>query len=68
VNSIAAIAAGPQVAARQMLVQVAAGKFVSQPIRMPSIDPRTENAAPALGEHTIEILQELGLTSGDEQG
>ena len=62
VNSIADIAADPQVDARQMTVQVGAGKFAAQPVRMASVDPRNERPAPKLGEHTAEVLREIGYT------
>jgi crotonobetainyl-CoA:carnitine CoA-transferase CaiB-like acyl-CoA transferase len=65
VNSIADIAADPQVAARQMTVQVGGGRFTAQPVRMASVDPRNERPAPQLGQHTAEILRELGYTDQD---
>lgn len=65
VNSIADIAADPQVEARQMLLQVGGGMFAAQPVRMASLDPRNERQAPKLGEHTAEILRELGYADRD---
>jgi CoA:oxalate CoA-transferase len=65
VNSIADIAADPQIAARQMIVQVGAGSFAAQPIRMASIDPAGERPAPALGEHVAQVLTELRAPQQD---
>jgi CoA:oxalate CoA-transferase len=64
VNDISDIAADPQVAARGMLAKVGAGRFVTQPIRTPSIDPAGEMTAPRVGQHSRELLDFLGY-SGD---
>ena len=64
-NSIADIAADPQVEARQMILQVGGGRFAAQPVRMASLGPRNERQAPKLGEHTAEILREVGYTDRD---
>jgi CoA:oxalate CoA-transferase len=60
VNSVADIAADPQIAARQMIVRTGSGRFAAQPVRMPSLASRAERRAPRLGEHNVEILQALG--------
>jgi CoA:oxalate CoA-transferase len=60
VNSVADIAADPQIAARQVIVRTGSGRFAAQPVRMPSLASRAERPAPRLGEHNVEILQALG--------
>jgi alpha-methylacyl-CoA racemase len=53
------VAAHPQVAARGLLTETPAGVEVGPAIRM-RVDWR-RHAAPALGEHTAEILAEVGV-------
>ena len=65
VNSIADIAADPQIAARQMVVQVGTDKFAALPIRSESGAAPRETPAPALGQHTDAILTELAYSPGD---
>jgi CoA:oxalate CoA-transferase len=64
VNSIAAAAADPQVAARDMIVTVeqpGAGSFkvVNSPFRFSRTPGRVGGAAPELGEHTAPVLHSL---------
>jgi CoA:oxalate CoA-transferase len=65
VNSIADIAADPQIAARQMIVRSGSGRFAAQPVRTPSLVSHTERPAPQLGEHNIEILRALGYEDAE---
>ena len=65
VNSIADIAADPQIAARQMVVQVGADKFAALPIRSESSAAPRETPAPALGQHTDAILSALAYGPED---
>ena len=59
-NTIADIAADPHVHARQMISDTAGGKFVRQPVRWVGADDFSDRRAPSLGEHTHELLKELG--------
>jgi len=64
VNTIDKVAADPQVAAREMIVEVnhpKAGSFkvVNTPIKLSVTPGRIERACPDLGEHTDEVLKEL---------
>ena len=57
--------ADPQVAAREMVVEVdhpKAGrtKALGHPIKFSGTPGRIERAAPLLGEHTREVLEDLG--------
>jgi crotonobetainyl-CoA:carnitine CoA-transferase CaiB-like acyl-CoA transferase len=60
VNTIADIAGDPQIAARGMIAEVGGGRYARQPIRGASTAGTVERPAPALGEHTREILAGLG--------
>jgi len=68
IYTIADIAADPHYAAREAIVQVTAGD--GEPLRMPGVFPvlsatpgAIRHAAPALGEHTDEVLRAAGYTA-----
>ena len=71
VNSIDKVAADPQIAARQMIVEVPAGagasvKLVNTPIRLSRTPGVVESLSPDLSEHTVEVLgQRLGLAAAE---
>jgi crotonobetainyl-CoA:carnitine CoA-transferase CaiB-like acyl-CoA transferase len=59
----------PQLAHRQALFEArdAAGAFraLNQPFQMSGNGRRISNAAPSLGEHTLEVLKGLGYSDAD---
>jgi len=68
IYSAADIAADPHFAARGMIVDTIAGD--GEPLKVPGVVPRLEGTpgalrtpAPKLGEHTEEVLKEIGFTS-----
>jgi crotonobetainyl-CoA:carnitine CoA-transferase CaiB-like acyl-CoA transferase len=66
INSIAEAARDPQVQHRGMIGEMADGtRFVRAPIQMPLTPLPAEKAPPRLGEHTTDILAELGLSDGE---
>jgi crotonobetainyl-CoA:carnitine CoA-transferase CaiB-like acyl-CoA transferase len=70
VNKIGDMLADPQVAAREMVVEVdhpKAGrtKALGHPIKFSEAPGAIERAAPLLGQHTREVLRELGYSSAD---
>ena len=66
INSIAEAARDPQVQQRGMIGEMADGtRFVRAPIQMPLTPLPAEKAPPRLGEHTTDILAELGLSDGE---
>ena len=73
INSIDAVLAEPQVVHRQMLrylphpVAGIVPQIVS-PMRFEEAQLSFERAPPQLGQHTIEVMQQLGLSSEDIDG
>lgn len=68
INTVPEAMQDPQVQHRGMITEVPAGsgrRFVRAPITMPGVAALTERPAPKLGEHTEEILSEIGLNVQD---
>jgi crotonobetainyl-CoA:carnitine CoA-transferase CaiB-like acyl-CoA transferase len=68
INSIADMAADPQTAAREMVVQLehpraGATRALGLPIKLSATPGKVVRAAPILGEHTREVLGEYGFSS-----
>jgi crotonobetainyl-CoA:carnitine CoA-transferase CaiB-like acyl-CoA transferase len=69
INDIAQAFADPQVAARQLVIEqptapgapVPVIRGVASPLRLSGTPPVVRNAPPMLGEHTDEVLAELGM-------
>ena len=70
INDYAHVFADPQVAARDMVVDVehpTLGRLrtLGSPIKMSGTPPIVTRRAPMLGEHTIEVLGEAGFSEGE---
>jgi len=65
VNTIDEVVADPQIAARGMIAEVGGGRYARQPIRGLSTAEAGERPAPALGEHTRDILAGLGYSAAE---
>ena len=66
INTYAEAFADPQVQSRQMVVELdhpTLGRMrtLGSPIKMSDTPPIVERRAPLLGEHTEEVLREIGL-------
>lgn len=73
VNTVADIVADPHVAAREMIVEVSQPgsaqpvSIAGSPIRLTATPSGVRSRAPLLGEHTGEILRELGYDDDQVQ-
>jgi formyl-CoA transferase len=70
INDYAQVFTDPQVVAREMVVEVdhpTLGRIRSlgSPIKMSATPPQVGRRAPRLGEHTDEVLGELGLAASE---
>jgi crotonobetainyl-CoA:carnitine CoA-transferase CaiB-like acyl-CoA transferase len=70
INSVADMAADPQTAARQMVVELEhprAGRTraLGLPIKLSATPGRVARPAPLLGEHTREVLSEFGFSASE---
>jgi crotonobetainyl-CoA:carnitine CoA-transferase CaiB-like acyl-CoA transferase len=70
INNYAQVFADPQVAAREMVLEIdhpVLGhlKTLGSPIKMSTTPTDARRRAPLLGEHTDEVLTELGLGAGE---
>jgi len=71
VNTIPQVASDPQIAARDMIINVhhpEAGQFkvVNTPFKFSRTSCKVERAAPDLGEHTQDVLSQLlGMTHAE---
>jgi crotonobetainyl-CoA:carnitine CoA-transferase CaiB-like acyl-CoA transferase len=68
INSIADMAADPQTAAREMVVELehpraGATRALGLPIKLSATPGRVTRAAPLLGQHTREVLAEYGFAA-----
>jgi crotonobetainyl-CoA:carnitine CoA-transferase CaiB-like acyl-CoA transferase len=73
IHSIADMAADPQTAARQMVVELEhprAGRTraLGLPIKLSATPGKVTRAAPLLGQHTREVLAEFGFSSEEIEG
>jgi crotonobetainyl-CoA:carnitine CoA-transferase CaiB-like acyl-CoA transferase len=61
VHDLAGVAADPHTASRGLLVETGQRRFVRQPLVVDGVGWGPRSGAPALGQHTTEVLGEAGL-------
>jgi crotonobetainyl-CoA:carnitine CoA-transferase CaiB-like acyl-CoA transferase len=61
VHDLAGVAADPHTASRGLLVETGQRRFVRQPLVVDGVGWGPQSGAPALGQHTTEVLGEAGL-------
>ena len=70
INDYAEAFADPQIRAREMVVEIdhpSLGRLraLGSPVKMSETPPIATRRAPLLGEHTVEVLREAGLTDDE---
>lgn len=65
VRSLAEMPESAQVLARDLVQQAGERRYVRQPLVVDGLRPGPRGDAPALGEHTEEVLAEAGLTAAE---
>jgi crotonobetainyl-CoA:carnitine CoA-transferase CaiB-like acyl-CoA transferase len=72
INDYAGVFADPQIIAREMVVEtehptLGALRTLGSPIKLSATPPNVRRRAPQLGEHTTEVLREIGYSDADIQ-
>lgn len=68
VNGDLAVRNDPQIQAREMVTEIEGVPglhVIRQPLRFDGVTSRVKRRAPGLGEHTFEVMAELGLSPAD---
>jgi crotonobetainyl-CoA:carnitine CoA-transferase CaiB-like acyl-CoA transferase len=70
INDLAEVFADPQVRAREMTVEIAhplsgAVRLVASPMRLSATPVQYRRAPPLLGQHTTEVLHEMGFSAAE---
>ncbi len=70
INDLAEVFADPQVRARDMTVEIAhplsgSVRLVASPMRLSATPVQYRRAPPLLGQHTAEVLKEMGLSAAE---
>ena len=65
VNSVPEALADPQVGARSMVVEGDGIRMLGTPVKMSAVTEGPYQRAPGVGEHTAQVLSEVGLTPSE---